>query len=376
MDIRAVHMKRSLLTLLLCAGAAAVGAAPAQAMASTSSTGSFPFQVWDAANYPRAIVPITIGGSTLNVLLDTGSTGLRVVADKVPAGAASSPGITAPPYGFGSGVQLTGTINTATVQIGDYSTGAIPVELVTGTSCSAAKPNCEAANGAKPQEFGGQFDGIMGVAMSGATDMVNPLWNLQDAGSNLVGRQFAVHYDPTQPTGSVLLNVPADGYTTVQLPSQNSTATPPTWNPRAIQACIATQGVPAGGSCGDTLFDTGTPTFDFQVPGATQTTVPAGQPLTLSVPAAGWSRTYTVTSGGRAELANAAPSTGNPSLAGLPAFAGTDIRFDLANGTIGFPNADVTAAPVANAPFAAATTATLLAGRFALRRRSRRAPAR
>jgi len=85
------------------AAAAAIGlvgaalAAPAgSARAVAVPGGPIPFSVADPAIAPRPVLTVSIGGASLRLLLDTGSTGIRVAADKVPAQAARVTGRAAP----------------------------------------------------------------------------------------------------------------------------------------------------------------------------------------------------------------------------------------------------------------------------------------
>lgn len=329
-----------------------------------------PFSVADPATAPRPVVTVAIGGVPLLMLLDTGSTGIRVAAGKIPARAVTVTGPAAP-YGYGSGIQLHGDQADADVAVGDYHTGPLPIELVRSTDCFADKPDCPAAHGVKPAMFGGVLDGIMGVSPEELSGLVNPLWTLQDAAGRHVGRQFAVEYDPAAVSGEIQLGVPAAGYGLAQLPrtpvsadgrpgghsgydsrayvssymaSYDSRTTavprtllsmPPSWNPRAVQTCVEGSGLRQ--TCGPAMFDTGTPEFALNLPGAPAGTWPAGRALTVGVPAAGWSAAYSTGPGTVVTVSDAPSTTASGTLIGLPAFARGPIRFDLEAGTVGFP---------------------------------------
>ena len=348
---------------------------------------TIPFSVADPETAPRPVVTVAIGGVPLLMLLDTGSTGIRVAADKIPARAVSVTGPAAL-YGYGSGIQLHGDQAEADVAVGDYHTGPLPIELVRSTDCFADKPDCPAAHGVKPAVFGGVLDGIMGVSPEEISGLVNPLWTLQDAAGHHVGRQFAVKYDPADVSGEIQLGVPAAGYRLAQLPrtpvaadghlgghsgydsrayvssymaSYDARATavpkaqltmPPSWNPRAVQTCVEGSGLRQ--TCGQAMFDTGTPEFALNVPGAPAGTWPAGRALTVGVPAAGWSSAYTTGPGTIVTVADAPSTTTTGTLIGLPAFAQGPIRFDLEAGTVGFPVAAGAAPSQVRAPAPAA----------------------
>ncbi|MBS2533995.1 hypothetical protein KGQ20_14565 [Catenulispora sp. NF23] len=337
--------------------------------------GSIPFSVADPDTAPRPVVTAEIGGVQLLLLLDTGSTGIRVAADKIPSSAVAVTGA-ARPYGYGSGIQLHGDQANADVVLAGYHTGPLPIELVRSTDCFADKPDCPAAHGAEPAMFGGVLDGIMGVSPEEISGLVNPLWGLQDPAGNHIGRQFAVRYDPAEVSGEILLNVPAAGYGLAQLPRtpplnhQRSRpanpAKPPSWNPRAVQTCV--EGTGLAKTCAPAMFDSGTPEFALNVPGAPAATWPAGRSLTVGVPQARWSATYGTGAGTGVTVTDAPSTDTSGTLIGLPAFAKGPIRFDLAAGTVGFPvpGASAGAAPApqqrglvqaAPAPAAAAAAA-------------------
>jgi hypothetical protein len=280
----------------------------------------------------RTYADITVGGALLRVLVDTGSVGLRVLADKVPAPATTPVG-PAPPVSYGSGVALTGTVVRTTVGVGSVtSPGPVPVELVTATSCVPRKPTCEAANGHVTQEFGGQAVGILGIAPAATPAVPNPFWYLGPA-----GHAYAIHHDPAG-GDTLVLGAPADGFSAEKLAAVRRPAdppdAPPAWQPR-VPICFDAAPLPGGHLCSPSLLDTGTASLaTINAPGAPPTPLPAGTPLRLGTASGSWSALYTVGRGDSAALAP--PPSGNPgSVVGLPAFARADVRFDLDTGTIG-----------------------------------------
>jgi hypothetical protein len=347
--------------------------------AAAISAGSIPFSVADPDSTPRPVVTVAIGGVPLRLLLDTGSTGIRVAAGKIPAAAVRITGAAAG-YGYGSGIQLHGDQADADVAIGGYHTGPLPIEVVRSTDCFADRPACPAAHGAKPAMFGRVLDGIMGVSPEEVSGLVNPLWALRDAAGDHVGRQFAVRYDPVEHGGSILLNVPARGYGLARLPETQGVRNhrprrmvplaeggydagsyaarparlgrpgaiipppdlPPSWNPHAVQTCV--EGVSLPRTCLLAMFDTGTPGFALDVPGVPAGTWPAGRALAVGVPAAGWNAVFTTGPGSGVSVSDQPSAIGSGTLLGLPAFTQGPIRFDLDAGTIGFPVA-ASAAP-------------------------------
>jgi len=340
------------------AATAATAAARPVPLGPAAGSGSIPYSVADPDTAPRPVVTVAIGGVQLLMLLDTGSTGIRVAADKIPSGAVTVTGPAAA-YGYGSGIQLHGDQADADVVMNGYHTGPLPIELVRWTDCFADKPDCPAAHGAKPAMFGGVLDGIMGVSPEEISGLVNPLWALHDAAGNHIGRQFAVSYDPSQVSGEIQLNVPAAGYGLARLPrtpagshrhvrSALLPAAPPSWNPRAVQTCV--EGAALAKTCGPAMFDTGTPEFALNVPGGPAGTWPAGRSLLVGVPEAGWTAAYGTGAGTGVTVADAPSTTTSGTLIGFPAFAQGPIRFDLEAGTVGFPTHSELGTALASAP--------------------------
>jgi hypothetical protein len=102
-----------------------------------------------------------------------------------------------------------------------------------------------------------------------------------------------------------------------------------------MSGCFTLAALPGGESCGPTVFDTGTASIEIVAADAHDGAVPAGTEIGMSVGDGAYTHTYTTGPGTRAEVFARSPARGN-SIAGLPSLAATDIRYDLANGTIGF----------------------------------------
>jgi hypothetical protein len=125
----------------------------------------------------RYSVPIRIGNSdVVQALLDTGSTGLRLLPDTVPADTYTSTGF-ASLYAYGSGDMLAGVIATAPVTIGAATTGSpVPIEIVNAIGCETGVPDCGAAKvsladyGIGGDGIAGQgFKAILGISLQPAT---------------------------------------------------------------------------------------------------------------------------------------------------------------------------------------------------------------
>jgi hypothetical protein len=110
----------------------------------------------------RYSVPIRIGNSdVVQALLDTGSTGLRILPDTVPVDTTTSTGFSSL-YAYGSGDMLAGIIATAPITIGGATTdSAVPIEMVNAVGCETDVPDC-GANKVPLADYGIGGDGIAG----------------------------------------------------------------------------------------------------------------------------------------------------------------------------------------------------------------------
>jgi hypothetical protein len=137
----------------------------------------------------RYSVPIRVGNSQpVAALLDTGSTGLRVLPGAVPADTYTDTGFSAL-YAYGSGDALSGTIATAPLTIGEAVTdSAVLLEAVSSVGCVIGTPHCGAGKLAL-QDYGiggdgmaGQgFAAILGISLipaTGAGYTDNPLMHI------------------------------------------------------------------------------------------------------------------------------------------------------------------------------------------------------
>lgn len=109
-------------------------------------------------------IPLTVGNSPpIKTLLDTGSTGLRLLpgvlgaSDAVLTTRASN-------YGYGTGSQFTGVIARGVVTIGGVqTTEPVAIMLINKVGCRENRPNCPAA-GHTAQDFGFGEEGGMAEA--------------------------------------------------------------------------------------------------------------------------------------------------------------------------------------------------------------------
>lgn len=129
----------------------------------------------------RYWIPITIGHTRLKGMLDTGSTGIRILPGSTHQGDFTATNQKST-YGYGSGVRLKGVIANATVSVGSFR-GNTPIHIhaVQTVGCYPNKPNCPASHVSQQDyRIGGDgvsgqgFKAIVGVSLKQA-GVVNPL---------------------------------------------------------------------------------------------------------------------------------------------------------------------------------------------------------
>ena len=133
------------------------------------------------------VTKVKIGATEVEALVDTGSSGLRVVDGVVPAGDLATRTDTAVQAAYGSGTVVTGVVATANVTLGGLVTAApIKIEVVTDVHCTDAKPNCPVASTTIDQfafkgGAGGTYKAIIGVGMRNGPNsqqVANPIAQL------------------------------------------------------------------------------------------------------------------------------------------------------------------------------------------------------
>ncbi len=269
---------------------------------------------------PRLGIDVTVGEKTVQVLADTGSRGLRVLASAVPAGSVHRTGRAAA-GGYASGIVLHGEAATAPLALGAARAPAADIELVDGISCADGRPDCPAANGSKPEMFGVLFPGILGL---GSIDpprgqcCSNPLPAL--AGG--VGRTYVVRANFGAP--ELVLNPDAATVRAFTLLDVSRGTLP--------RGCVRVSASP-NEVCGEVLFDTGTPQLVVTTTGiAAAGPYPPGTTATLTV--GGWSHAFAVGPGTPLRL-NLRRGDTNRIVVGLAALQSVDVYYDLAGGRMG-----------------------------------------
>ena len=273
---------------------------------------------------PRLGIDVTIGGTPVNLLFDTGSPGLRVLASAVPSNAARRTGMPAG-GGYGTGLILQGEEGTATLAIGDAHTGRdAPIELVNGFSCAAQRPECPAANGGTPEMFGRLFPGILGasnVEPPLGRCCRNPLSTFEGG----IGLTYIVHSNLEAPT--LTLSPDATERIAFTMIDVRLMAAPP-------NGCFAISDAKV---CGDVLFDTGSPQLVVTTNGALPNgPIARGTRMTLSM--GSWSHEYTLGAGSPPLRLVVQRGVTNRIVVGLAALQNIDILYDLEAGRMGLLN--------------------------------------
>ena len=205
----------------------------------------------------RYAISVRIGSTPIVAGLDTGSSGLRVLADAVKPGDAE-PSNKSASYGFDSGAQLKGVVAQTRLAIGDLS-ARTPVQLVRSVSCSPNKPQCPASR-ISPTQYGIQGDGIpgqgfqaiIGISMAGS-EIGTPLRS--------VGAKRWIIDLPrsSEETGRLVINPSEDevkGYTMLPISPEFSREIGGLHD--AVSGCIENT-VSKETDCGPVMMDTGVP---------------------------------------------------------------------------------------------------------------------
>lgn len=212
----------------------------------------------------RYSVPVAVGGSdAFDAMLDTGSSGLRILEATVPAAryvASDQPSI----YGYGSGVRLKGVIAKAPVRIGAAaSESPIPFQLVRSVECGPKAPGCPASR-VSPADYriggdglpGQGFGAIIGTNTGAGADAGNPLWWL-DAHAWII----VLPRPGDENSGTLIINPNADdrsGFVEIAIDRTLRSLPSAGAFHDAIPGCLVLEAAHKR-ICGPTLLDTGAP---------------------------------------------------------------------------------------------------------------------
>ena len=290
----------------------------------------------------RMFVDIALDdGAPFLALLDTGSTGLRVLPAASPT--ASAQATPAGPFSFDSGLQLNGVVDRARFQIGHFATDTgIPIMLIDAIRCT--KEPCP-ADGHTAADF--TFDGalaILGVGMR-TTDADD---GVGDAIVQLPGAPGYIIEAPAYGGSTGTLQIDPDvadvsAFKTIQLgalsngvPLANGVTA---WDDHSIPTCVTAN---SDNFCFGGMFDTGDPPINIEI----KDYIGSKQPLPPGT-------VVDIALGNGGGLASYGFTVGNPAVAGVdevvmrPRPQGTfinlgtsiffrfDVFFDQVHGVIG-----------------------------------------
>ncbi len=299
----------------------------------------------DRSGFTNFVQVTAGGGQGGTVLLDTGSTGLRMRQEALGPDVR----LTDIPveYSYTSGNVLHGVLGYAIVAFPGASPAVatvkpIAIQVVQSITCKPEVPLCPKW---KPTEVG-----VMGVAYS-PVPVFNPLAQLPGNWSNgfivIANDRTDPNLNPRIEVGLTLQN--RAGFATA--PFQPASGQQPeglkAWNTKSVPTCFAVDGGPPG--CFATVFDTGAGAGSFQTPGLDPArlhkAIAPGRTITTSV--AGVMQ-LTVTSGRRAWLNRYRYEPPHGSVLGFNSgglvFRYYKVLYDAVAGQIGFsPAGPVTA---------------------------------
>jgi hypothetical protein len=319
--------------LMSCAGCGAGG-----------STDEVPISLLASSGSTRYTVEIQIGDDPpMQVLLDTGSSGLRVLSPAVSPSAAplSETPVT---YSYHSGLVMTGVVATADVHIGGRTARAIPIMVTEEIGCAATRPTCSAA-GKTVDDYMlfGPFRAVLGVGLrNGATSqgVASPFAQLDGHPS------FAIR-SPDYGGDAAVLDFAPDpsvfaSYTLPQQPSSLPDGTP-SWDDRyGLPACLhdRTAGVDY---CLPAELDSGNPTtyVEWAAHDGAPSTLAAGTEVGVELgptaaPLASYQFVVGETQPLSADVVEIEAASGNAFMnTGTAAFFHNDVLYDPQHGTIG-----------------------------------------
>lgn len=325
----------------------AIGAIASLAVSGCSATGLFgsdPFATSGLAGKqillqipaidgarPYLTVKTTIGGKSLNLLVDTGSPGIRLI-DGAPGTSALTRTDTPVQGRFVDGTILSGVQVSAPVTIGDLSTsGPINIQLITSVACDQGSPNCVGAHGLAEFRKTQPFDGILGIGLMNSPEF-NPLEQLTGGSAS----SFTIY---TQPGGtSAMLTLdqePSSINAQYQMPSEAAQANGvPAWSSNEAPGCWAFYGQQP--QCVATSFDTGSP-FTMatnSMPGAPATGQAAAGTV-LGLFTQDFASVWTLTSGDAPGQNQMVIANGDPAVnTGLAIFRSQAVTFDIKAGRV------------------------------------------
>lgn len=221
---------------------------------SSTTVDAIPFSVGTYDDGSKLLrVHATVGGAPVDLLVDTGSSGMRVFASSI-AGAAIAPTNEAISIEFGGGDTIVGHTASATVAFGSVS-APIAFHLVESFTCNPAIPDCDFADGTSAFFASAGIGGILGIGLRSGepASVYSPFAQLADG--------FEI-----QTSGSIVLTAPAS-LDAIQLASDGTLPNgKPAWRDDQLHACFAIAGEPIDPPCTDAAIDSGSSTHVIYAP--------------------------------------------------------------------------------------------------------------
>ena len=288
----------------------------------------------------RPTVEVRVGNSNpVPVLLDTGSSGLRIFNTAVNRGTGSGVTLTSQPSNitYSGGHRFTGVVANAVVTIGSSAT-QVPVSFayVEQAFCIASKPTCPASGGIPGFEQSGAY-GILGIGtQSSGGGIVSPILGLPGS----LAKKWSLHLAGASGTltlGATLIG--AGSAATIPMRQIGSSAGSALWADSRLPLCLS---VGQTNACVPGLFDSGTYTMQVsgsvlgQAPTITGTDrVVVGTPVTVRLSGASapfW--TFTAGTTKSADLVTVKTGRGPFVNTGVQAFYDYTITYDDTSGQI------------------------------------------
>ncbi|WP_375382017.1 hypothetical protein [uncultured Sphingomonas sp.] len=223
---------------------------------------------------PRFGVPMRIAGREVEAGLDTGSTGLRVMARALPVDARA--GGAAVHYSYGSGTVLNGPEVEVPVAFGDGAPTAVRIQRVEHLSCIASRSHCPASRNDDPATFGIQGNGLPNEGFAAILGVnLRPSHQPNAFEATGVGRWIVELPVPGHTgAGRIILNPTAAetvGYRAMRFDSDDN----------SLPGCIGGER-PVGTICGPATIDSGAPGLRV-VQGTGHAPVPPGTTATIQI---------------------------------------------------------------------------------------------
>jgi hypothetical protein len=248
---------------------------------------------------------VKVGNSApVPVILDTGSSGLRIFDTAVRTGPKSGVTVSTTPSSitYAGGHRFTGVVGTALITIGSQRT-ARPVQfgLVQNAFCIPRKPTCPAAQGMAGFEKKGGY-GILGIGTQSSGGIVSPLSGMPGS----LGNSWSLHLKGL--SGQLTLGAVPPPISTVaatlMMKQIGSAGGRLLWADDRLSLCLT---IGSARGCAPTLLDSGTYSMQLYGPAFAQVptigrNVKSGISVSLSV--AGAPRSFWQFSTGATKSAN------------------------------------------------------------------------